>query len=144
MKIVGLIKPETADPVLVSAYEKGYDMVSKWWEGHGWPTVPVEVLPSLGAIVTEDLHGVAAAWLYMDNSCGVAMMEWTVTNPRANPRTTIKAIPFLIGFFKEEAKALGYHKILTTCRQESLARLFERNGFTKTDSNMIHLITDID
>ena len=77
----------------------------------------------------------------MDNTVGVAMLEWLVTDPEAPARKSAVALARLVEFAKEEAKALGYAVILTTCRQESLAKLLTRSGFETTDRNMIHLIT---
>ena len=35
---------------------------------------------------------------------------------------------------------MGYTVMLTTCKQESLAKVYEKTGFQRTDSNMIHLV----
>ena len=114
--------------------------MSEWWDGHGFPAVPLEILPRLGIIAEINGSPIGAAWLYMDNSSGVCMMEWTVTNPANNPRDSLRAISALTEFLKADAKSNGYTVILTTCKQQSLARVHERNGFTKTDDGMIHLI----
>lgn len=112
-------------------------MLASWWVGHGWPAVPLQVLPPLGVILGND----AAGWLYMDNGgTGVAMLEWLVTNPEAKPMQAAKSLVKVVEFLKSEAKRMDYGAILTTCRQPSLARLLERSGFSKTDENMIHLM----
>lgn len=122
-----------------------YPMLCEWWKGHGWEAVPELMLPKLGVIVDEfDAYGfpkpIAASFLYMDNSCGVAMMEWTVSNPKAAGRTTLKAISTIIEFLSISAKEMNYAVILTTCKQQSLSRVFEKGKFIRTDSEMIHLI----
>lgn len=114
-----------------------YEMLASWWRGHGWPAVPVQILPPLGVIYGND----AAGWLYMDNGgTGVAMLEWLVTNPESKPIRAAKGISKVVEFLKSEAKRIDYGAILTTCRQPALARLLERSGFSKTDENMIHLM----
>ena len=35
---------------------------------------------------------------------------------------------------------MNYRAVLTTCRQEALARLMQRQGFTRTDDGVIHLL----
>lgn len=114
-----------------------YPMLEGWWSGHGWPAVPLRVLPPLGVIYND----CAAGWLYMDNGgTGVAMLEWLVTNPDAPLLIAARSLSKVVEFLKAEAKRMEYPIILTTCRQSSLARLLERAGFATTDREMIHLL----
>jgi hypothetical protein len=114
-----------------------YPLLQAWWEGHGWPPVPQRILPPCGVILGE----MAAGFLYLDNGgVGVAMMEWLVTNPAAPKMKAARALMQVIAFLQSEAKRMEYPFILTTCRQESLARLLERCGFQRSDSGMIHLL----
>lgn len=120
-----------------------YPELESWWRGHGWPAVPLAILPRLGVLASHGTRPVAAAWLYMDNSVGVSMLEWTVTNPSAAPREAAVAISRIVEFLQQEARALDYGVMLTTCRQESLARLLQRAGFRETDREMIHLVATL-
>lgn len=113
-----------------------YPMLESWWKGHGWPPVPLQILPPLGVI----FDNAAAGFAYMDNgSTGVAMMEWLVTDPKAGLKAA-KALKHVVGFLTTELKRLDYGAILTTCKQPSLARLLEGSGFNRTDEGMFHLI----
>lgn len=120
--------------------ETDYPIVKEWWVGHGWNAVPLAVLPKLGIVANLDSGPVAAGWLYMDNSIGVSIMEWVVSNPEAKPKSVYRSIKAIVDFLKGQAKSLGYSVMLTTCKQESLARVYEKTGFLRTDSEMIHLI----
>lgn len=112
-------------------------MLSTWWMGHGWPSVPQRILPPLGVIYDDK----AAGWLYMDNGgTGVAMLEWLVTNPDVTPSETVRALRGVVEFLKSEARRMDYPVILTTCRQPGLAKFLERAGFHRSDEGMIHLI----
>ena len=83
----------------------------------------------------------AAAFLYMENSgVGVSWLEWTVTNPALTPKEAYRAINVLIQAAREVALELDYGVIMTTCRQDSLVRLMERNGFSVTDCGVTHLM----
>jgi hypothetical protein len=118
-----------------------YPMLLKWWQGHGWQGVPEAILPKLGVVWEDDGRPVAAAWLYMDNSIGVCMLEWLVADPEAPGKAVLTAIRHITRFLQERASELNYNVMLTTCRQESLARVYEKiGGFTRTDDGMIHLI----
>jgi hypothetical protein len=123
--------------------EKDHPMLARWWTGHGWNVVPAVILPKLGVIAEMDGEDMAAAFLYMDNSVGVCWLEWLVTNPSAKPFPAIRCVSQVIGFLRERALELDYGVMMTTCRQSSLARLYERNGFQKTDSGVTHLMMQL-
>jgi hypothetical protein len=127
-------------PILKVFEKSDYPMVSEWWNAHGWNAVPFGVLPKLGIIAQMDEVPVAAGWLYMDNSVGVSILEWMVANPDAKPKAVYKSIKTIVEFLKTQAKEMNYAVMLTTCKQESLARVYEKTGFQRTDSEMIHLI----
>ncbi len=76
----------------------------------------------------------------MDNSIGVSILEWMVASPDAKPKAVYKSIKTIVEFLKLRAKDMGYSIMLTTCKQESLARVYEKTGFQRTDSGMIHLV----
>jgi hypothetical protein len=123
--------------------ETDYPLVSGWWEAHGFPVVPVAVLPKLGVMAMDGELPVTAAWLYMDNSTGVCMLEWLVTNPDATGRQSLAGIAAVVGFLAERASEMNYGAMLTSCRQPALARIYERHGFTKTDEGVIHLVRNL-
>jgi hypothetical protein len=118
-----------------------YPVFAAWWPAHGWPAVPVIILPKCGVVVESD-EGTprAVAWLYMDNSVGVASMEWTVTNPENTPKQSFAAVSILVGAIKCLAIEFDYGVVITSAKQDSLVRTYERTGFTKTDEGMTHLV----
>jgi len=122
--------------------EDDYQMVSDWWGKHNWACVPPEILPKIGGVIYEKETGLnlTAAWLYMDNSTTVSWMEWFVSNPEATGFQVIKAHKLLLDFLERCAMDNDYGIMLTTCRQPSLSRLYEKNGFVKTDESVIHLL----
>lgn len=117
-------------------------MLALWWTGHGFPVLHPSILHTAGVVAYADNVPVAAAFLYMANSTGVAMLEWIVTNPEASPMSAAKGIRVCADFLCERAKLNGYGFIMASCRQPSLARLLEGAGFTKTDENVIHLVKE--
>lgn len=120
--------------------EQDYPFLAAWWTAHGWPVVPRAILPKLGVMAMDDDLRVAAAFLYMDNSVGVSMLEWLVTNPDTTGKQSLAGIGGVIGFLAERAVQMDYGVMLTSCRQASLARLFEHHGFAKTDEGIIHMV----
>lgn len=121
--------------------EKDHPVAMEWWKAHGWPGVPVVILPKCGIMVESDEgKPMACAWMYMDNSVGVGMMEWTVTNPTNTPKQSYAAITFLIKAIRELALSFDYGVLLTSVKQEALARIYERNGFKASDEGMKHMV----
>lgn len=113
----------------------------EWWKAHDWPGVALEILPKCG-LVTADADGTdrAVGFLYMDNSTGVSMLEWVVTNPKNTGKQTVAAIKDLVGAARAVAVSLDYGVMLTTAKQEALCRCYEKNGFTRSDTGMTHLV----
>lgn len=131
---------------IITDIEEFHPTLLSWWNAHGWPGVPPQILPKLGIrayelLENEGTRPIAAGFLYMDNSVGFSMLEWIVSNPDAAPRQAAKAIGIIAEFAKQEAKRLGYAVMFTSCKQPALARLLERAGFIETDRDVIHLCT---
>ncbi len=117
-----------------------YATIAPWWVGHGWDSVPEPILPRPGLVCELNGQPVAAVWLYLSNSNGVAMMEWLVAKPDLLPKKSLQAIKVLIGWVDEECRINNYGVIFTTAKQPGLARILEKSGFVTTDREMIHLI----
>lgn len=122
--------------------EKDYQMVSAWWEGHGWPAVIPELLPPLGAVAYDESTGecVAASWVYWTIGSTMALMEWTVSNPSATFRSVMSGLFHVQKFLEEQSELQGYGLMFTTCHQKSLVRLWEKFGYKKSDEGMTHMI----
>ncbi|BCU77954.1 hypothetical protein [Luteolibacter sp. LG18] len=123
--------------------EADHPLVAGWWRGHGWQAVPVAMLPALGVMAEVGGRPVAAGWCYLDNSTGVAMLEWLVADPDARPREVMTGLGHVIAFLKAEARALGYGAMLGTCRQESLSKVLQRHEFEVMDRGMIHHVASL-
>lgn len=119
---------------------KHREEISRWWVAHGWPVLPAAILPPLGIVVKRDGVPHCAMWVYMAVNCGVCQMEWLTSNPACEPMRILRAISFGIEFLANETGTLGYHTMLTCCRQPELVKLYERNGFMKTDEGVTNLM----
>lgn len=121
--------------------ESDYQTIEGWWKGHGWDAVPLAMLPAMGMVAMNDDTPAAAGWVYLDNSTGVGMLEWIVSNPANTMKVSAVALARLVDCLRNAAREIGYGVILGSCRQESLARLMEREGFQRTDEGVIHMIS---
>lgn len=118
--------------------ENDYNMIAGWWQAHGFPVVHPGVLPATGLICEIEGKPTAAAWLMMDNSCGFAMVAWAVTNPGNIGRESHTGLSHVAACLIEHARGHGYISILNTCTQQSIAKVFTRQGFQTTDQGVIH------
>ena len=127
-------------------HEDKYPLLEQWWKEHGWTAMPLHKLPPFGFIAWECHEGqpdvpLCASFAYLDNGgTGVAMLEWTVSNPQANGRMLVKGLRTLFNFMIQQLGSLEYDVIFTSCRIKGLIRLYEKCGFTKTDEAMTHLV----
>lgn len=106
------------------------EMIAQWCADHGYAGIPNAILPKLGVVVQADGQDVAALWLYMDNSCGVAFAEHPVTKGKLSPKTAKAALLCAMNFLKVEAAANGYHTIVIRTLP-ALARWAKDAGFVK-------------
>lgn len=120
-----------SDPLLqLRMYNPAEDapMIAQWCEEHDYDGLPAHILPRLGVVVQADGEDVAALWLYMDNSCGVAFAEHPLTRGGLKPKIAKAALIFAMNFLKAEAKACGYHTIIIRTLP-ALARWAKDAGF---------------
>lgn len=118
-----------------------YPAISTWWEAHQFPSVPEFALPETAIVSLHHGTPCAAAWLYLDTSSPMAMIEWIVTNPANPPRLSALSITECVTALRTLAISQGKSVILTSCRQHSLVKLLTRHGFEVTDPNVTHLIS---
>lgn len=102
-------------------------MLMRWWKAHGWPGVSKAILPKLGLIIENNGKPVIAGFVYMDNSVGVAFIEWVVSNPSAGKKEMLACLGILFDFAEQRLKQLGYGLLLSSC-SEQIKSLYEKFG----------------
>lgn len=123
---------------LIEDIAADYPLVASWWRGRNFPEVPQAALPKLGVIVEEDGEPLAAAWLLMSNSNGLAVLVWPTTNPEAPVFRCATALSHAIEFLKQEGAKFGYSHIFSTSAHRGLSSFLSRNGFVPCDRNVTH------
>lgn len=107
-----------------------YPLLSAWWTGHGVASTPAGCVPGLGMVASYDGRETFAAFLSMDNSCGLCYLLWPVSNPAASARAVVRCIDPVVELLREIATGFGYHTLLAMTHAESLAKHFSKLGFT--------------
>ena len=123
--------------------EEHYEMLKAWWDHHGWEGVHPQMLNPIAYFAEFKGKLTCFAVLWTVEEAGVAIMEWIVSNPESKPIEVYKALNQLTSFYEELCKEHGYAVLLTTCKQEGLSRIHQRNGFERCDEGMIHLAKTI-
>ena len=119
-------------------WDKHGDAMFSWYEGHGWPSLPKAMFPTVGFVV----EGLCAGWLYQSDSV-VCWFEWIVSNPEAEKRQVHKALAELYDHAIIQSEELGYSSIFSSFNHKGLIRLAEKKGFQVTDTNMTNLVRTI-
>ena len=114
------------------ALRTDYTELCRWWEGHGWPAVPEQTLPT-GWVIEKDGVLLAAGFLYMARNAPVGYFEYVVTNPDNTARDTYKALDLLF----TEVMTFARYNLIQVCfariGQASLGKMYEKHGFTVGD-----------
>ncbi len=93
--------------------------------------IPEKLLPGCGIMVNNgEAVPMLAAWLYMDNSVGVAWLAWLVSRPGANGNID-EALGYLQGAAEAILGKLDYHVLITMAEKRSLKKWYETHGWQK-------------
>lgn len=103
-----------------------YPVLKEWWKAHEWTPVNPEMLPKTGYII-DDL---CAGFLYTTDSC-VGLIEWIVSNPKADKINKNIALDLLISEISREAKSRGMKILHTTTAHAALIERYKRNDFSR-------------
>lgn len=117
-------------------HPKDYAKIRHWWTLHGQAEVPKNVLPKCGVVVKDGKQMVCAAWLYFDNTVGVAWLAWLVSNPSVGSFKVIRGLKELIGAVEAVCKSQNRGLLFTMTDRGALGRFFQSNGFIPNHSGM--------
>lgn len=104
-----------------------YETRLGWSEGSApkWEDIPQET----SYLCEREGDWLAVAFLYTSNSV-MAWVEWTATNPQANPIGRIRALEHLMKHVKIEAHKRGARKLVQALVQDSLVEFYKNKmGF---------------
>lgn len=115
--------------------ESDYDNIVKWWKFWRFPAPSLEMLSSIGIIVSLDDVDIACGWLYTTNSA-MCHVEFIVSNPDVKDRDIREeAILGLINELCISSKELGYKFAYTTLVNKNLQNKFKDCGFLEGSVN---------
>ena len=119
-----------------------FDLLLGWWLTHDGQRRPESILPRCGVVCEIDGKPAAALFLHMDNSCGMCMVEHAVSRPGLSLQKAKQAFSHCVAVCKRIAGLHGYHTMAVYC-PEPIARVLERAGFFRGESNLVQLFANI-
>jgi len=115
--------------------DSDYDNIIKWWNFWRFPAPSLDMLSSIGIIVSLDDVDIACGWLYTTNS-SMAHVEFIVSNPDVRDKDIrTEAINGLIDELCISAKELGYRFAYTSLTNKNLQNKLKDCGFLEGSVN---------
>jgi len=121
------------------SHEKHYTQACLWWTDHGWPVLPMRLLPRSGRVVLAGGKPVAMAFLYQTDS-GLSWMEYVLSDKSSPKEVRGKALDLLITSIESLSKSLGFEAVFTSIVHPGLINRLSLLGWVKGDTNMTHMI----
>lgn len=119
-----------------------YPMLVGWWQGHGWPVLPPDLLPSTGLVIEQsDGKPAVAGFLYLTNSA-FCVLEWIVSDPLCQKEIRGEAVNLLLSTMIKWCEELGCKAIYSSLDRPALIERYKAHGFEVGDigTNMIRRI----
>ena len=121
---------------------KDYDILEKWWRGHGsFPPEPEHLAP-MGIVVEVDQKPICAGFLYNTDS-KICVFEFVVSDPDASKEDRCNSLNLLIDRIQRLARELEYSLIYTSINIEAYIRKLKDAGFVEADKNQTHMFYKI-
>jgi hypothetical protein len=116
-----------------------YEMVCDWWEFHGHPVVPANLLPPCGFVAGQDGTDMVALWIYFDSYTPVCFAERVVTAPGLSLAQVRGAVTAAGAAAQEAARNFGYTVMMMRVPQ-AIARYADgRLGFRVDEREIVNM-----
>lgn len=119
--------------------EEHINEIREWFEKQTGTALPREVLSTLGYVYSNDLHNVAAIFLYPTEHSRVCFLGWPVANPQSTREERNKALTAVIKAAETYATAKGYLFMNTYASRKSVENRFRKMGYVDGDKNVLQM-----
>lgn len=117
-----------------------YEMAREWCEAHGRSFIRIEWLPATGFVIRRDQEPVLFFWMFFDNSCPVAFVEWVISRPGMTAAETRAAL--LYAMDKPIPRAMLIHgaEIVSTRSPKAFVRDMVKNGWSIYEKELCAMV----
>lgn len=117
-----------------------YAMLSEWWEAHGHPVIPINMLSPFGLVgFSNNDEPAAISFVYLVQGCDIAQISWTTTNPKVSPRDRYETVQHCIRGLIAVAKKSGRSNVLCFSDSSGLNRIMHKEGLKELkDHKMLY------
>lgn len=100
-------------------------MICEWWQFHGKPALPKNILPPFGVVAEDDIPH-AAGWLYRDVGGLINLVAWLTIRPNFG-KEGVKAANMILDFFEKESSGAIVMSYLPI--GSGMSRLVKKRGW---------------
>ncbi len=123
--------------------ERDYPIVCDWWEFHGEPIPPKELIPTSTYILEKDGLPWVCLSLVMFNTPWIAWSCGLVSNPHISSEGRQDAVRDLWDHVAQIARLMGYKNLLCIAPNEQLEKRYEELGFKVTKKNQTFMVKEL-
>lgn len=116
-----------------------YRDLASWWAEWKLPVSPPEFLTHTASVVEYDGTKICAGFLYQLGSSQMWWIEGIVSNPSCDKALRTEALSELIENLTNKARQEGAKLVLTSTPRDTLAKMFEEQGFRQTPEKYYHM-----
>lgn len=104
--------------------DKHFDVMNTWWEAHGQRAIPIDMIPTYGLFVPR----VAAGFL-IATDCNLGILEFFVTNPKAQPMMRDIALDKITSGLIKYGESIGITNFKADTQITRIKERAEKHGF---------------
>jgi hypothetical protein len=112
--------------------EKDYLQMCSWYKAHAKPSPYITSLSTNGFIV----ENICMGFLYSTDS-DIAFIEGYISNPDCNRKDRKEALDILSNRLLDEAKALGFKKVLSFSNRPSVKSRMKKYGYEIIQTDLV-------
>lgn len=113
-----------------------YQIVCGWWEKHGWPVIPKNMLGNDGYMIFIGEKPIMSAYLYKAENASYGMIEWVLSNPESTHEERTQVFDLLMDHLAVLAKDKKIACVQMFAKNKRLEDRLVKSGFSKSGEGL--------
>lgn len=106
-----------------------YPILLEWWKEHKHPIIPLTMLSPCGLVGYNSKNEASAmCFMYFVQSCDIAQLSWTTTNPQVSAKDRYLAVDACVKGLIAVAKHNNRTNIMCLSDSSGLNKIYGKNG----------------